>query len=89
MTQPIPINTDSRKRIDYGQAIVGYYKDGHRLSPVNVDKEGFLLFRQDSRTKESISRFAAAIESLADYFRIRIEEQEGASNESAESDLHT
>lgn len=65
--------------------ITGYYKDNGRIIPISVDKDGYLRFRQDSRMSAAISRFAASIESLADYFKKRIAEQQqqGADNEPA------
>lgn len=66
MTQPIPMYTPDKSR-NFGHAIVGYYKDNHKWLPVNVNQDGYLLFKQDPDTAAAISAFAASIEALIAY----------------------
>ncbi len=80
MTKPIPTYTQDKSR-NFGHAIVGYYSDGHKWVPVNVNEDGHLLFKQDPDTAAAITAFAASIEALVEYIHDSMEDMQTAQQE--------
>lgn len=83
MTKPIPMYTQDKSR-NFGHAIVGYYSDGHKWMPVNVNEDGYLLFKQDPDTAAAITALASSIEALVEYVHSSCEDME----ETIDTDIH-